>query len=791
MAASTVEGTVEGEGIGARVRRKEDARHLMGRGRFVGDIQMPGMLEVAFLRSPVAHAHIRSLAKPQGREDQVFFWSDMAASVTPIITRSSLPGYKLSSYYPLAHEKVRYVGEGIALCVAPSRAEAEDLTELVAVDFQELPAVTESEAGKAKDSSLVHEEWGDNLCLVTDFDSGIDEVAKTAPVKVVREYRTARQCMHPMEGKGLVAYWDFQADQLVVITSTQVPHLIRTGLSECLGLDQSRLRVSPPDVGGGFGYKCLLQPEEVAVAWLAMTHKGAYRWVEDRREHLTAGANARQHHYKVTAYADERGRLLGLDAEINVDIGAYSVWPFSACLEAAQAGGNLPGPYDFRAYRAKTFSVATNKPPFAPYRGVARPGVCFAIELTIDAIARAVGRDPADVRAENLVQAAQMPYTNVTNKHYDSGDYPGSLTKAREMIGLAAIRERQKGREPDGRRIGVGFSTYTEQSAHGTKVFAAWGLPLVPGFEQATVKLLADGTLEVRAGIHTIGQGLETTLAQVANQALGIPLKDIAVKLGDTASTPYSTGAYASRGMVMAGGAVSKSATELAGRVKRLAAHLMQCKPEDVDFRQGRIHAGEASLSFADIGKAWYLRPETLPDDINTNGLEVTQGYKPDVDSGVFSYATHAALVAVDPETGMVEILDYVIVEDCGQMVNPMIVEGQAYGGAAQGIGTALFEESPYDSSGQPLASTLIDYLLPGPTELPGFRIGHMETLSPYSAHGIKGVGEGGAIAPAGAIVNAINDALQELGAEIGQIPATPERILDAIFAAQPKQAAE
>jgi carbon-monoxide dehydrogenase large subunit len=651
-------------------------------------------------------------------------------------------------------------------------------------EFDELPVIVDPHQGRTERKVLLHDEWGDNLFLETAFDSGIDEIIRTAPVKVTRTYKTARQCMHPMEGKGVVAYWDAQADQLVVITSTQIPHLIRAGMAECLHIEQERLRIVTPDVGGGFGYKCQLQPEELLVAWLARKHRAPFRWIEDRREHLTAGANAREHYYAITAYADAHGRLLGLDAEVTVDTGAYSVWPFTACLEAAQAGGNLPGPYDFRGYRCRTYSVATNKPPFMPYRGVARPGVCFAMELTIDAIARAVGREPVDVRAENLVPASAMPYVNVTNKHYDTGDYAASLRSAQEMIGFDAVRARQQAQKADGTLVGVGFATYTEQTAHGTKVFAAWGLPFVPGFEQAMVKLTADGGLEIRAGIVTIGQGLETTLAQVASEILTIPLSRITVTLGDTAITPHSTGAYASRGIVMAGGAVSKSAQELGERIKRIASHLMQCKPADVRFNGGRIEAGAASLDFAAVGRAWYLRPENLPDDVDTGGLEVTQGYKPLTDLGVFSYATHAATVEVDPRTGYVKIIDYVVVEDCGRVVNPTIVEGQTCGGVVQGIGTALFEESSYDSQGNPLASTLMDYLVPGSAELPMIRIAHTETLSPHSAHGIKGVGEGGAIAPAGAIVNAINDALRPLGAELNEIPATPERVRAAIEAA-------
>lgn len=771
--------TSSGEGIGARVRRKEDVRHLHGRGRFVGDIHMAGLQEVAFLRSPLAHARIVSRSKSSEHADQTFFNDDLI-NVQSIITRSSIPGYKVSSYPILAAEKVRFVGEPIAMCVAKSRALAEDLIERVEVEYKELPVIASCTLGRRSDATLLHSEWGDNLFLETFFDSGVDKVIGSAPVSVELEMACARQAMHPMEGKGVLAWWDHQAGQLVVHTSTQVPHLIRAGLAECLGLPQAIVRIAPPDVGGGFGYKCLLQPEEVAIAWLASTFKKPFRWTEDRREHLVAGANARQHEYKIKAYADETGRLLALDAEIAVDTGAYSVWPFTACLEAAQAGGNLPGPYHLTAYRCRTFSVATNKPPFAPYRGVARPGVCFAMEQVIDAVARAVGREAWEVRRDNLVQAAAMPYTNITNKHYDSGDYPEALTAAKNMIGLDAFRSGPK-RDEQGRYLGIGFASFTEQSAHGTKVFAAWGLPLVPGFDQAHVKLTPDGALEIKAGIHTIGQGLETTLAQIANEQTGVPIKDIRVTLGDTATTPFSTGAYASRGIVMSGGAVSRAAGVVANRIKVIAAHLLQVEPDNIRFADGRIFAGNASVTYADVGCAWYLRPDQLPETVDTAGLETTEGYKPDVDSGVFSYATHAVRLAVDAETGLVEILDYAIVEDCGRMVNPMIVEGQTYGGAAQGIGTALFEESPYDDNGQPLASTLLDYILPGPTELPTFRIEHRETLSPYSAHGIKGVGEGGAIAPPAAVVNAINDALAPLHAVVRQVPASPQRIRAAI----------
>ncbi len=770
----------DGQGIGARVRRKEDARHLHGRGNFVSDMVLPGQREVAFLRSPVAHGYIRGLVKPQGMEQAVFVRQDLTG-VKPIVATSTLPGYKISEHHPLAFGKVRFVGEPVAMCVAPSRAQAEDLAERITLDIDDLPALTDAHRARADCELRVHEEWDDNLFLTLNLDKDFEAHAKGAPVVVTREVSLSRQAMVPMEGKAVLAYWDHRADQLVVYSSTQVPHMIRVGLAQCLGLDESKLRVIAPDVGGAFGYKCVLQPEEVCVAWLALTYRKPFRYIEDRREHLVAGANTRQHHYRLTAYADERGRLLALDAEITVDGGAYSNWPFTIGLEPGQATGNLPGPYDFRGYRCRTHCVATNKPGFLPYRGVARTGVCFAMELMMDAIARTVGREPWEVRYENLVTAAAMPYDNVARKHFDSGDYPKSLALVREEIGFAAVRERQTRPEPDGRLIGLGFATYCEQSAHGTGVFAAWGLPLVPGYDQAAVRTTPDGGLEVRVGVHSHGQGMETTLAQVAHEVLGIEIDRIQVIHGDTGATPYSTGTYASRGMVMAGGAVASACEALIPRYVRIGAQLLGCRPEEARFERGRVIGPQGSVSVRDVAHAWYIRPDLLPADVDLGGLEATAGFRPKVDTGVFSYASHAAVVAVDLETGQVEILDYAIVEDCGTLVNPMVVEGQTYGGVAQGIGTALYEEIRYDGNGQPLASTLADYMLPGPTEVPAIRIHHMETPSPYTRFGIKGMGEGGAIAPPAVLFNAVNDALKGIGAEVSETPLTPRRLLEAV----------
>jgi carbon-monoxide dehydrogenase large subunit len=767
------------QGVGARVLRKEDDRLMRGRGQFVADLRLPGMKDVAFVRSPLAHAYIRGVDIPPAHRGDVFTVDDLAG-VKPIRAVSGLPGFKISEQPVLAAGKVRHVGELVAMCVAATRADAEDIAASVRLDLDELPAVHDMLAGRAPGAPLLHESWGDNIFLETNVEVDIAR-ALNAPIKVTREINTARQCQAPLEGRGVVVHWDGRLGQLVVYTATQMPHIVRTGLSECLGLDHGKIRVIAPDIGGGFGYKGILLPEEVALCWLAVHCGHPVRWIEDRREHLTASANCREHHYRITGYADRDGRLLGIDCEATVDSGAYSSYPFSACLEAAQVASILPGPYDFPFYRCRTYSVATNKCPILPYRGVARTGVCFALELVLDAIAREAGIEPHEVRLKNLVRPEQMPFDNITNKHFDSGDYPEALRRAVDAIDVPAVRVRQKCGEADGRLIGVGMAIYCEQAAHGTSVYAGWGIPMVPGYEQATARVTPDGGLELRVGVHSHGQSLETTLAQVAHEILGIDIAKINVVHGDTAFTPYSTGTWGSRSMVMAGGAVSRACQEIARRAAEIGAWLLKTETQ-VSVRDGQVIGPSGSVTLEEVARIWYLRPQDLPAHVNPGGLEATAGYKPVRDSGTFSYAAHAALVAVDAQTGAVEILDYVVVEDGGKLVNPMVVDGQIYGGVAQGIGTALYEEMPFDASGQPLASTLADYLLPGPTEVPALRIIHMETPSPYTEFGVKGIGEGGAIAPPAAITNAVNDALRPLGAgELLQSPITPRRVLKAI----------
>ncbi len=776
-----------GQGVGAALERKEDERFLRGRGQYVGDIRLPGMKDVAFVRSPLAHAKIGGIHIAESNREKIFTAADLVG-VKPIVAISGLPGFKASEQPPLARDKVRQVGELVAMCLGRTRAEAEDIAESVAVDFQELPAVHDMLAARRPESALLHEHWGDNVFLETFVEVNM-EAAFDAPIRIAKEISTSRQSMAPMEGRGTVATWDSRKEQLVLYTGSQMPHIVRSGLAECLGLPEAQVRIVSPDVGGGFGYKGILLPEDICLGWLAMRCGHPVRWIEDRREHLTAGANCREHHYRITVYADRDGKLRGVDCEATVDSGAYSSYPFSACLEAAQVASILPGPYDFPSYRCRTWSVATNKCPILPYRGVARTGVCFALELMLDAVAREAGIEPHEVRRINLVRPEQMPFDNITRKHFDSGDYPEALRRALAAIDLPAIRERQKRGEPDGRRIGVGLGVYCEQGAHGTSVYAGWGIPMVPGHEQATARLTPDGGLELRVGVHSHGQSMETTLAQVAHEILGVDVAKIKLVHGDTEYTPYSTGTWGSRSAVMAGGAVATACKEIARRAEAIGAHLLQTDPAAVKFFDGAARTATGSVSIQEIARTWYRRPQDLPPTVDPRGLDATIGYKPARDSGTFSYAVHIATVAVDGELGDVEILDYVIVEDAGKLLNPLVADGQIYGGLAQGIGTALYEEMRFDSSGQPLASTFADYILPGATETPAPRLEHMETLSPYTEFGVKGLGEGGAIAPPAAIGNAINDALRAFGAEVLHSPMTPRRILEAIESAKRSQA--
>src|SRR5437763_3154767 len=770
-------------GVGASLLRREDDRHLRGRGEFVSDIKLPGTQHVVFLRSPHAHARIRSISVPLESRGRVST-AVVLPRDKPVRVLIQTACAETAPWPPLATDNVRYVGEAIAACVAPTRAEAEDLAAAVAVDYEILDGVVDARAQQGG-RALVHDSWGDNLFSERTLDAGdIDAVARAAEITVTREYRMNRQSGAPLEGRAVLAYRDHRLDEVVVYASTQTPHTIRVALGEILDIEQRRIRVVAPDVGGGFGPKARLYPEEVILAALALELDHPVRWIEDRSENLLTCAHTRDHHYKVTAYADRQGKVLGVDCEIIVDAGAYGLWPQGPYQEANMAGRTLPGPYTIANYRARTYTVATNKTPLGPYRGVGRPGACFAIERTIDEVARAVGRDPAEVRIENMIRSEQMPFASVAGMRYDTGDYPASVKLCAELLDMPAIRARQKQGEADGRLIGIGFASFTEQTAHGAAEFASRGASIIPGFESCTARILPDGSLVLHVGIQSHGQGLETTLSQIACHELGIDPSHISVRHGDTESTAFGFGTFASRSMVMSGGAVARASRMLRDKLCRIGAHLLQCDVAEVRCADGVVAGPQGSVTIAEIAKVAHLRMDGLPPGVDPL-LDATATYEPAISTGVYSYATHGAVVAVDPETGFVELLDYAVAEDCGTMVNPMLVEGQIRGGVVQGIGTALYEEIPYDETGQPLAGTLADYLLPGAAEMPAIKIGHLHTPTPHTEYGMKGMGEGGAVAPPAAIANAVRDALSAIGApkgvEINETPITRRRLPAAI----------
>jgi carbon-monoxide dehydrogenase large subunit len=774
-------------GVGASPLRKEDARHLAGRGHFVGDVPLDNALHAAVLRSPVAHGHLKSITPgdlPQGFH---LLTAEDYPDINPIRAVPRVPGFKASDFPIFATGKVRYVGQPIGICLAPTAAEAEDIAQLVQIDIDELPAIIDTREAMERTDTVLHDSWGDNIYIQRDVDGGDIEAARVnADITVTNEFRLNRHGAVPLESRAVFANWDDRRDELTLHLSTQAPHIMRVGIAECLGLRERQLRVISPDVGGGFGSKNRLMPEEVMVCAAALKLGRPVRWLEDRRENITANNQAREHWYRVTAYANKNAQILGIEANLIVDAGAYSIWPSGPFMETGMAARNLPGPYQISALSVKTWTVSTNKPPLGPYRGVARPGACFAIERTIDEVARAAGRDPYDVRRENMVPANAMPFTGAGGMRFDNGDYPQSVQKAAETAGMNDVRAAQQAGPTNGRLTGIGFASYSEQTAHGTQEWKIRGTPVIPAFETATARMHADGTLELLVAIHSHGQGMETTLAQVACQELGIALEDVVVRYGDTAVSPYGNGTFASRSMVMAGGASAQACRTLAGRVKHIGAHLLQCDEETVELRDGQVFGGDASVSVAEIARTAHIRQDLLPEG-NDPTLEETSIYEPEITSGVFSYSTHAAVVSVDPETGEIDLVDYAIAEDCGTVVNPMIVDGQICGGVAQGIGTALFEEIPYDETGQPLASTFADYHWPGPTSLPAFRIAHMVTPAEGTEYGMKGMGEGGAIAPPAAIANAVRDALLSGGidAEIAETPMTPRRIYLAIQTAK------
>jgi len=772
-------------GVGARVPRREDARHLAGRASYLANLRLPDLREIAFVRSQVAHGKLLSLTRPEGTAGHtVWDGHDIAPIAEPLTATATLPGFRAAPLPNLATDKVRYVGEPIAVAIGDTRAEAEDLAGEVVPEIDPLPAVPDAHTSLSGES-LLHEHWPDNVFATTAGDLGdVDAAAEEAAVSLTREYTLNRQAVVPLETRGVAASYDHATGELTVWSSTQTPHMVRDMIALQLGMQSRQVRVIAPDMGGGFGAKCSIYPEEIAIAAIATRLDHPVRWIEDRWEAMVATTQARDHHYRITAHAAADGTLLGVDADILVDSGAYSVHPWTATMDATMSSSMIPGPYKLRDYRFRTRSVASNKAPNGPYRGVARPGACFAIERTMDDLAHELGIEPYEMRLRNMVTPEQMPYTSVANKVYDSGDYGEAVRRVHDLVGHDQWRERQRAIEPhERRRIGIGYGSFTEQTAHGCIEWASRGLAVTIGTESARLTMDSTGTFTLAVGIKSHGQGSETTLAQVVSEVFDVDPTQVSVVHGDTALTPRGDGTFASRSMVMAGGATFGAARDLAEKVLRIAAVLLDEEVQKLEFGEGAVHGPQGSIGFAELAKEFLFTPDHVPGV--EAGLETVYHYRSDVQTGAFTYSTHAVVVDVDLDTGDVRLLDYALVEDCGTVVNPGIVDGQILGGVAQGIGTALLEELVYDPSGQPKSTSFLDYLMPGATDVPEIKIGHMETPSPYTVFGVKGAGEGGSIAPPAAIANAVTDALREFGARANETPLTPERVWDSLHRAE------
>ena len=750
---------------------------------FIADIHVPGVQDVAFVRSPMANARIRDIRKPPQSAGRVFTLADIGP-VNILVAGPEVAAHRHSPYPPLADNCVRFVGQTIAACIMPTRAQAEDLADNVALDLEELPAVVDAVTAMRAESPRVFEDWPTNSYLSTALAAGNPDSLASAPIRLRRRLRMNRQATVSLEGRGVLAYWDYRLDELVVYLSTQGGQMKRLALSRMLGVPEHKVRVIAPDIGGGFGGKNRIMPEDITVAALALKVRHPVRWIEDRREHLLASVHARDHTYDLTISADRDGTLLGIEGDIYIDAGAYALWPTGASQEAGMAIRNLTGPYRIRHLKLHAHTVATNKAPMGPYRGVARPGATFAIERLVDEVAHELGCEPFDLRRKNIVTAAELPYETAAGMKFDTGDYVAALDVAREQIDLPAIRKRQAAGEPDGRRIGVGFAFYTEQSGHGIVEFVKRKSRYMPGYESASARMLPDGTVLIQVGVQNHGQGHETSLAQIAAHELGIDPDQISVRYGDTAVGPYGFGTFASRSIVFAGGAVAKATRALAEKIRHIGAGLMQAAVADTRLGRGMVHGPSANISVADIAYAANVRPDHLPSGVDPL-LEAFATYEPTDSSGVFAYGTHAVVIAVDPDSGVTELLDYAVCEDCGTLINPMIVDGQVQGGIAQGIGTALYEEIPYDELGQPLATTFADYMVPCAPEIPVVRISHMMTPALTTEYGVKGLGEGGAIAPPAAIANAVADAFRDIGASFNETPLTPRRVSEAVDAAR------
>ena len=781
--ASSQGGT--GKMVGAQVRRVEDPRFLLGTSQYVDDLDLPNSVALAFVRSPYAHARILSIDvnTARGRSDVqlVVTGADIAEAIKPlrvVYDPNKAPTHKSCDWPVLAQDKVRFVGEAVAVVVATDRYAAEDAASVIDVEYEPLDPVCDVEQALAADAPLVHEEWGDNVMQTLRVEIG--EVAKAfhvADCVVSERLTTGRHMALPMETRGCVASFERGTDTLTVWSSTQVPHMLRSHLALVLDFPEHHIRVIAPDVGGGFGQKGHLFPEEAVAAYLARRLGRSVKWIEDRRENLSASLHAKQQTVQAELALHQDGTILGIRGRFVSDVGAYSEYPWGSAFEAGHAASSLPGPYKTPAFGFEAVSVATNKTTIGVYRGVGLPIGVLTMERLLDLAAHKLGLDPAEIRLRNMIRKEEHPYTTIIGAEVESGSHRESLQKALDMLGYQACRAEQQQARAQGRYLGIGIGCYVEGTAPSSAAFASMGLDL-GGYESATVRMDVAGTVTVLVGTHSHGQSHETTLAQVAADELGLPLADIRIIEGDTNAVPYGMGTWGSRSAVTGGGAISKASEKLRSKMLRIASRMTEVPDEDLELAAGMIRRKADATPLLPIKELAYrvlVQAGSLPPD-EEPGLDATAHYEPP--PSTHANATHIALVEVDRDTGKVAILRYIVVEDCGTIINPTVVDGQIQGGVAQGIGTALYEHAIYDENGQFLTGTLMDYIIPTAVDVPQVEIGHIESPSPYTPHGIKGMGEGGAIAPPAAIANAVADALAPFDVRVNAIPLTPERVL-------------
>ncbi|MBI4269896.1 MAG: xanthine dehydrogenase family protein [Candidatus Rokubacteria bacterium] len=756
---------------GASVKRIEDPRLLRGRGRYLDDLALPRMLWVAFARSPHAHARVARVATDAARAlggvAAVVTAAELRGAARPLAPRFAGEGFTPTAWPPLAVDVVRFCGEAVAAVAATSPYIAADARELLVVDYEPLPVVASVEAGLADGRVLFRRV----------FRQGDVDGAFARAAYVLREtFEHGRCAPSPLEPRGVLADWD--GETLTVWASTQTPSILREALARTLGLAEPRVRVVSPDVGGGFGLKMHVFPEDLVVAALARRLGRPVKWVEERRENLAAASQAREQRMEVELAADAEGRLLALRARALSDGGAYHVYPLTGALEPLGSAGILPGPYRTPAYAYEALAVATNKPPLGAYRGVGMTMGAFVMERLLDLLAERLALDPAEVRRRNLIPRDAYPFTSASGMVYDSGDFPGALEQALVLADYARLRREQQEARAAGRCIGIGLACYTEYTGMGSAVFRRRGMEDVSGVESATVTMDADGAVRCAVSFPSQGQGHATTIAQIVADRLGVSLERVHVLAVDTHTAPRGSGTFGSRAAVAALGSAGAAAELVRARIQAVAGHLLEAAADDVVLADdcARVRGvPDRAVALADVARAAYAPPPRgLPAGLDP-GLAATVHFDPP--GPTFSGGVHVAVVEVDPETGRVAVLRYALVEDCGPVVNPMIVDGQLHGAVAQGIGEALLEQIVYGPDGQLLTATLMEYALPKAGDLPAFVTGHRETPSPVVPGGVKGMGEGGTIGAPAAIANAVADAVRHLGRTVRRLPIRPEAL--------------